>query len=190
MTRAERIREAVSITDLLSELGYDVQDSNREQQFACDLHGGRDGKPSARVYPDSNSTYCFACGKSRDVIGTVMDKHELDFKQAMAWLEKTYNLPSWAGQATAPVVSLKDALDQTFTAKAEDNIDSVIIQTQALLLAQRHDKALTCQQTMTLWAQFDVAMARMEKEPTDAQTALVALRDEVRRKVRDAARVS
>ena len=58
---ADRIRETASILDVLAHYGYHVRDDggHREQQFPCDLHGtGRDNKPSARVYPESNSWYC------------------------------------------------------------------------------------------------------------------------------------
>jgi len=60
---ADRIREKISILDVLVAYGYRVRNDGggREQQFSCDLHGdGVDGTPSARVYPDSNSWYCVA----------------------------------------------------------------------------------------------------------------------------------
>ena len=190
MTRSERIREAVRITDLLSELGYGVQPVEREQQFGCDLHGTRDSKPSARVYPDSNSTYCFACGKSRDVIRTVMDKMELDFKAAMAWLEKTYNLPTYTPQSQEPTQTLGEALEATFTPTQDANIDRVSVQVRALLDAQRHDKVLTCPQTMELWAVYDEAIKQSETDVAGAVQALSALREETIRQVRSASRTA
>lgn len=59
---AARINQHVSIENILAAYGYRVRPGGgREQQFSCDLHGdGRDGRPSARVYPDSNSWYCVA----------------------------------------------------------------------------------------------------------------------------------
>lgn len=59
--RADRIREKIPIVQLLEDFGYGVRASggDREQQFSCNLHGdGQDNKPSARVYPDSDSWYC------------------------------------------------------------------------------------------------------------------------------------
>lgn len=57
--RAARIRTDIPITRVLEDYGYRVQDVDRQQQFPCDLHGdGSDGKPSARVYPESNQWYC------------------------------------------------------------------------------------------------------------------------------------
>lgn len=59
--RADRIRAEISIVKVLSDLGYHIHPDggDREQQFPCDLHGdGSDSKPSARVYPSSNSWYC------------------------------------------------------------------------------------------------------------------------------------
>ena len=180
MTRSERIREAVRITDLLAELGYGVQPIEREQQFGCDLHGTRDSKPSARVYPTSNSWYCFACGKSRDAIRTVMDKLDLDFKKAMSWLEKTYNLPSWEPTA-APEDSLKDSLETAFTGHDSTEAEKAKAQVWSLLSSQRHDKALSCAETMSLWEEYDSI-----KNPS----GYLDLRDEILKKVRDAARVS
>lgn len=59
--RADRIRSEVPIIRVLADYGYHVNPDgeDREQQFSCDLHGsGQDRKPSARVYPSTNSWYC------------------------------------------------------------------------------------------------------------------------------------
>ena len=58
--RADRIREEVPIQQVLADYGYAVDPAYEgEQQYSCDLHGsGQDNSPSARVYPDSGSTYC------------------------------------------------------------------------------------------------------------------------------------
>lgn len=59
--RIDRIKRVVEIEDLLADYGYKIHGGggHREQQFQCDLHGdGRDGKPSARMYPESQSWYC------------------------------------------------------------------------------------------------------------------------------------
>lgn len=96
MTRAERIRNHVRIAQVLYDYGYNVQPVDREQQFSCDLHGdGRDSKPSARVYPDSGSFHCFACGMSRDAISLVKEKEGVEFKEACTFLEAKYGLPEW-----------------------------------------------------------------------------------------------
>lgn len=58
--RVARIHEVVRIDKVLEGYGYRVQaNTDREQQFSCDLHGdGTDSKPSARVYPSTNQWYC------------------------------------------------------------------------------------------------------------------------------------
>lgn len=92
--RAARLRERADIGVLLAEYGYGVlPDDTREQQYRCDLHGV-DNKPSARYYPRTNSTYCFACGKARDPISLVMDKEGLSFREACDKLEQRFNLPA------------------------------------------------------------------------------------------------
>lgn len=92
---SDRIREHVPILEVLVTYGYRVRadSGEREQQFQCDLHGtGRDNKPSARVYPESNSWYCFACDKTRDAIETVKAKEGVKFWEAVKLLETAYGL--------------------------------------------------------------------------------------------------
>ena len=92
---ADRIRAEVPIVDVLYDYGYRVHPDgeDREQQFSCDLHGdGSDTKPSARVYPESASFHCFACGRSRDAITLVREKEGVEFWQAVKMLEAKHNL--------------------------------------------------------------------------------------------------
>lgn len=92
--RRDRIHDQVQITSVLAHYGYRVHPENYEQQFPCDLHGdGLDAKPSGRVYPQSNSFYCFACDQSRDPIGLVMEKENVEFAEAIKILEQLYGLP-------------------------------------------------------------------------------------------------
>lgn len=94
--RAERIKEEISILKVLSDYGYDVYEGGGEQQFRCDLHGdGSDNAPSARAYPESNSFFCFACGRPRDTIALVMEKEGAEFSKACSLLERKYGLSEW-----------------------------------------------------------------------------------------------
>jgi len=92
--RSDRIRAEVSILALLGKYGFaDIDPFNDvEQQFRCHLHGN-DQKPSARVYPSTNSFHCWACGKSRDPINLTMDAEGIEFSDALAKLEAEYDLP-------------------------------------------------------------------------------------------------
>jgi hypothetical protein len=120
--RADRIRESIPIVQVLEDYGYRVRGDGgeREQQFSCNLHGtGWDTKPSARVYPESNSWYCFACDVSRDAIGTVQANEGLEFWGAIKWLEGKYKLPpmKWEGPtevSTLDSVAASLRYDKTF----------------------------------------------------------------------------
>jgi len=110
---ADRIREVIPLASILFKYGYKVLDDggHREQQFSCDLHGdGRDSAPSARLYPDSNKFYCFACGRARDSITLVREKEGLSFWNAVRKLEKEYGLPSLPWEHYEAKESLADTL--------------------------------------------------------------------------------
>lgn len=92
--RARRLQRDVPLGPLLEAFGYRIRaDSPHEQQFSCDLHGGDDRKPSARYYPATNSTFCWACHKARGPLDYWVEKREVSFRAALLELESKYQLP-------------------------------------------------------------------------------------------------
>jgi hypothetical protein len=178
---ADRIRAEVPIVDVLYGYGYHVHPDgeDREQQFSCDLHGdGADSKPSARVYPDSASFHCFACGRSRDAITLVREKEDVEFWQAVKMLEAKYGLPSlpWSGpdeksepQTVARVSEALRGQDQT--------VEQVFQRIDRLVDSCCRERAVTPDQCAAWWEAHDKVAYLYGKEQITEQVAnLAALR--------------
>ena len=99
--RVATIHERVSIFAVFERMGVDV--TPETQQMRCPFHPDR--TPSARVYADQNTLYCFTCQKGWDVIGCVTDHFRLPFLDALAWLEAEFalgdTLPSLSGRSAS-----------------------------------------------------------------------------------------
>lgn len=135
--RVENVKEQVNIHEVLQFFGYEVWTVDMEQQFSCDMHGDTvDQNKSARVYPESNSTYCFACGKARDVIDTIRDKLDLKFWESIRFLERHFNveeIPSAAefgfeNEESEEVVAKK---------QKEEDIARMYQRAEAILISER-----------------------------------------------------
>lgn len=76
--KIEVIRENVSIYRLFDASPRRIPYDNEtiECQIPCPFHG-RDLHKSARVYPQTNSLYCWACGKGWDVISYWAQANEM-----------------------------------------------------------------------------------------------------------------
>jgi DNA primase len=61
------LQDSISIYDLLDIENVSYATKEKPCQIKCAFHG-EDRRPSARVYPDTNSVRCFYCNKSWDVI--------------------------------------------------------------------------------------------------------------------------
>jgi hypothetical protein len=188
-SRIARIKTDISITDILSGYGYDVRSDagDREQQFPCDLHGdGSDNKPSGRVYPTSASWYCFACDKTRDAIETVREKENLDFKGALAFLEKKYGLPAlpWEDDdevRAKPRPGVANELDLLF--KREVPFATRLQTTYAIIKQFTVDKELPMDQILAWWEAADgVAWLVAQNQCTESkgQEALQKILDKIR----------
>ena len=166
--RADRVKTRIAITRVLSDFGYMVRPDagDREQQFSCDLHGdGQDNKPSARVYPETNSWYCFACGKSRDNIETVRENKNLGFVEAIVWLEKKYNLEelSWeAGDSQPREQTQREQLTEHLDSDKSFEEDAAILKT--LLDDLTGDRALPLEQLAAFWEGFDKLLYLEDKK--------------------------
>lgn len=163
---AARIKETVPILQVLASYGYRVRDDggDREQQFQCDLHGtGKDNKPSARVYPESNSWYCFACDATRDPIGTVMAKEGVKFWDAIGILEKAYGLDplprDYGWDKVLDATGLVDTvLDATKT--FDQDTDSI----RRLLDNRTLGKDFALEMLLLFWEQLDEVVHRVESK--------------------------
>ena len=148
MRRSDRIKEEISIFKLLSDYGYDVVDSPREQQFSCNLHGdGQDNSPSARAYPESNSWFCFACGRVRDSIATVMEIEGVEFNNACSKLEKKYNLSEWVYKPRTEIDLFKDLEVET------DEIEAIASRVESTLSQKTREMPLS--KSLVLWEAFN-----------------------------------
>jgi hypothetical protein len=69
--RIGKIHEKITLYDVLSRNGVELEYVDRPTQFACPFHG-KDNKPSARAYPDSGTgpshAWCFVCQERWDAI--------------------------------------------------------------------------------------------------------------------------
>lgn len=188
--RADRIRDEVPILDVLATYGYHVHVSgHREQQFSCDMHGdGTDLKPSARVYPESNSWFCFACGVSRDAIQTVREKENVEFREACDLLESRFKLPPlpWTdfGDDEDSRPSNLERSIETALEHPPETVADIQRRIVALLKGSTLEKSLSLRDALTLWEEYDRLSLLLENGDESAFDDMLGLRDRVVRAIR------
>ncbi len=171
---ADRIRSEISIVQVLAEYGYEIHPDggDREQQFSCDLHGdGQDTKPSARVYPDSASFHCFACGRSRDAITLVREKEGVDFWPAVKMLEGRYGLPSlpWTAPADVPRDETLRKVSEALSGSHQTSLE-VLKRVERLVDSLCRERECTPAQCAALWEAHDRVFLLREKETLPEST--------------------
>lgn len=176
---ADRIRAEVPIVDVLYGYGYRVHPDgdDREQQFACDLHGdGSDSKPSARVYPESASFHCFACGRSRDAITLVREKEGVEFWQAVKMLETKYGLPPlpWSGPKKDPGKETEDRIRKVLRQENSQTSDQVFSRIDRLVDSCCRERSITPDQCAAWWEARDKIFFLREKGQIDEHKAKAA----------------
>ena len=86
MNRAEAFQNVVSIFDVLDVLGVEHHGVGT-YQISCPNPRHEDVNPSARVYANSNTVYCWTCGATWDVVELVKIAKDFSFQQACDLLE-------------------------------------------------------------------------------------------------------
>jgi hypothetical protein len=184
--RAERIKKELRIAQVLFDLGYPIRPDagDREEQFPCDLHGdGRDGKPSARVYPESDSWYCFGCNRTRDAIETVKEKKGLGFVAVLDWLEKKYNLPPLPWEDDEGYERKQSVKDEVFDRLNQSGtFDSDRKSLESLLDGLTKDRLLPLEVILNFWEAFDKLtwfVSEKRVSETVGRATLVGLRNRI-----------
>lgn len=72
------------------ETGIIIPTDKRRPQIKCPFHEER--HPSFTTYPETNSWYCFGCGKGGNVFNFVKEYKKLDNKETLWYFKKNYQL--------------------------------------------------------------------------------------------------
>lgn len=166
--RIRRVNHEIRMGDLMMKLGYRVRDTSQEQQFACDLHGP-DRKPSARLYPATNSTYCWVCHKARRPIHLMMERENVGLEQAVNLLEDMYLLPFLPPETAESEVDFQEPDLENLEAEMEMN--------RLFRFLQNTTREQSSPMELVLWAweKYDLVVHLHNKGKLDNPSTLAAL---------------
>lgn len=85
---AQRVKELVRLPDVLAR--YNLT-PNRAGFLHCPFHSG-DRDASLKIYPATDSWYCFGCGEGGDVIDFVANMEQCGFAEAIKQIETDFGL--------------------------------------------------------------------------------------------------
>lgn len=163
--RIQRANRAVSMARLMIRLGYRVTQADAEQQFACDLHGP-DNKPSARLYPRTNSTYCWACHKPRRPVDLMKEREGVSLDRAVSMLEEMFDLPS---------LPIHEEVEEEIISEEGPSLDDEIFRTERLLTTMTHERSVSLDRALWAWERFDQALTLAEREELTVEAARAVL---------------
>jgi len=98
----EMIRESNSLEEVMKSMVDDfkgfTQDGSNRLRCLCPFHEESD--PSFKVYLETDTWYCFGCGKGGDLFNLVQELKQVDFKEACNILAERAGLPvpAWNSQ--------------------------------------------------------------------------------------------
>ena len=92
----DELKQRANIVDLVEQYSQ-VQRRGSRYFACCPLHVEK--TPSFCIYPSTNSYYCFGCHKQGDAFTLIEEMEKTDFKGAVEFLAKKYNMeiPTFKG---------------------------------------------------------------------------------------------
>lgn len=166
----EIIKKEVSIYDLFDRSSPPVKyETDKKQcQISCPFHG-YDTSPSARVYPESNSMYCWTCAKSWDVIDYWAESNQwekdgrLDRGRAIKDLSNIYGLKNkrhpWQSDLYSSLKNLEKKAGgyQSYTSEEKNKAISAFSWAAAKGLSSisNEKRVDICESVLSMWDEFD-----------------------------------
>ena len=86
-----KIKESAKIVDVVGEF-LDLKKKGVEYTTYCPFHQDKH-LGNFMVSPKRNIAKCFSCGWSGDPIKFLMEHEKMEYKEALMWLAKKYNIP-------------------------------------------------------------------------------------------------
>lgn len=165
---AQRVKELVRLTDVLER--YNLRPS-RAGFLHCPFHSG-DRDASLKIYPATDSWYCFGCGEGGDVIDFVAKMERCSFKEALKKLNIDFDLGLEEKQSLRNVRQRKQERGREFLRQKEqiDTLLDKITYRRALWLSCKdanittHERAQQAAQVLAKIDRLDEEIAEMGGE--------------------------
>ena len=162
---ARQVKELVRLTDVLAR--YNLT-PNRAGFLHCPFHSG-DRDASLKIYPDTDSWYCFGCGEGGDVIDFVAKMERCSFTDALKKLNTDLCLGLEEKQSLRNVRQRKQERSREVLRQKEQRgtlLDKITYR-RALWLSCKdanittHERAQQAAQVLARIDQLDEAIAEM-----------------------------
>jgi DNA primase len=145
------ILEKLDFATVMEEYGVDFKHNPHivsEVQLKCPFHG-RDNKPSARLYKDTKSCFCWVCRKTWDVVSFIQEKEGMYYKQTLNYIPNRYHIDI-SSIPDSPTIEFKENVIE------EKNVEFKHVRTNIISL--RHK--LPYEKYRALCAVFSIARYR------------------------------
>lgn len=165
---ARRVKELVRLTDVLAR--YNLT-PNRAGFLHCPFHSG-DWDASLKIYPATDSWYCFGCGEGGDVIDFVTRMERCSFAEALKRLNTDFSLGLEEKQTLRNVRQRKQERGREVLSQKEqiDTLLDKITYRRALWLSCKdanittHERAQQAAQVLAKIDRLDEEIAEMGGE--------------------------
>ena len=107
MTDVERVKESLSIVDLIQEY-VPLKQSGRNFKANCPFHSEK--TPSFYVSAERQTWYCFGCSRGGDIISFYMEIEKVDFPEALRDLAQKAGVPLSQGYETSKDEKIKERI--------------------------------------------------------------------------------
>lgn len=107
MTDVEKVKESLSIVDLIQEY-VPLKQSGRNFKANCPFHSEK--TPSFYVSAERQSWYCFGCSRGGDIISFYMEAEKVDFPEALRDLAQRAGIPLSQGYETSKDEKIKERI--------------------------------------------------------------------------------
>ncbi len=112
MNKEQYIQEPSRIKPFLSDYVSEITKTTKvKNQYICPLCNsgtGKNGTGAFTIYPESNSYYCFSCGRGGDIITLFSAVNNVDFKTGINQLSEKYGISRTAQVCAVPAPAEKN----------------------------------------------------------------------------------
>lgn len=93
MIDLDDLNQKVDIFDVLDHLGVNHNGRGIDSQISCPVHkDGQETSPSAKVYYQNNSVYCFTCHRTYRAVNLVIERLNLSLPQAVDYIQSKFKI--------------------------------------------------------------------------------------------------